>query len=69
MSELGRNVLGQVFNGVTDAIEYPLAHPIKSVKAVGWAILAANAFNMAKHAAEVGAEYLENRKGTTSYDS
>lgn len=62
MAEAGRNTVGQVFDGVAEAITYPLEHPIKSVKAIGWALLAANAVNMAKCAVEIGAEYVGDRK-------
>ncbi|CAN5417224.1 hypothetical protein BH09PAT4_BH09PAT4_02370 [soil metagenome] len=69
MPELSRDTLGQAFNSVTEAVEYPFVHPIKTVKAVGWALLAANAFHMVKCTVEVGAEYVKDRNRMTSDDS
>lgn len=69
MAELSRNTIGQAFDGVAEAIAYPFEHPIKTVKAVGWGLLAANALNMARCAVEIGAEYLEDKRRIASRDS
>ena len=39
-----------------EVITYPFLHPIKTVKAVGWVVLAANAAVLAKSAGQFGAE-------------